>query len=179
MAPQARFRRAILADPNPSSVATRSAVTLRTSPTAPAPLLAPLLTLLPVLLTGCYPHTQAYRGAFSGRVVDVEGRPVPGATVVACTSGDAASFAGCPHRAEAWTDPEGRFQFSPVKVRAWCCFGESPLPPTHVTVCARDGLGRLLLASSVTVDASGATEPRLSVSPPEAPSSQSACIAPR
>jgi hypothetical protein len=131
--------------------------------------------LIVVALAGCYPHSQAYRGAFSGEIVDPDGRPVPGATVIVCTADQAEASEGCRRRAEAWTDPEGRFQFSPVKEREWCCFGESPLPPTHLTVCARDATGRFLQASSVTVDASGATEPRISVAPSRDPSAQSAC----
>jgi hypothetical protein len=131
-----------------------------------------------LLVLGCS-HAQAYRGAFAGKVVDPTGHPVPGATVVVCTAdGSSASFAGCPHRAEAWTDPEGRFQFSPVKVKEWG-FGESPLPPTHLTACARDSMGRALVAASVVVDASGATEPRVAVTPPEGSSPSDACLAPR
>ncbi len=122
---------------------------------------------------GCrYP--QAYRGAFSGRIVDHSGHPVPGATVVVCTTDGAEPFTGCPRRAEAWTDPEGRFQFSPVKEKAW---GE-PHPTTHLTACARDGMGRFLLASSVEVDASGATEPQVKVSPPDHPATRNACVTP-
>lgn len=142
---------------------------------------APFILTFGALLAltgGCYPHTQAYRGAFSGRVVDGSGHPVPGATVVVCTTSGAGSSAGCPHRAEAWTDPEGRFQFSPVKERAWCCFGESPLPPTKLTVCGHDSMGRFLQARSVTVDASGATEPQVSVAPPDDPAAQNTCISP-
>jgi|SRR6516162_9011551 hypothetical protein len=134
------------------------------------------LVLLLGLEAACYPHTQAYRGAFSGKIVDPRGNPVSGATVVACTTGSSGSFDGCPHRAEAWSDLEGRFQFSPLKEREWCCFGASPLPATHLTVCAHDGLGRLLLASSVAVDASGRTEPRILVAPPEDRAAQGACV---
>jgi hypothetical protein len=151
---------------------------------APSPALVPARVLPIAILilgsaAGCYPHSQAYRGAFSGAVVDPEGHPVPGATVVVCTSDESKSFEGCPHRAEAWTDPEGRFQFFPVKERQWCCFGASPLPPTHLTACGRDVRGRFLQAASVTVDASGATEPRISVAPSSDPSPQAACAAPK
>jgi hypothetical protein len=139
------------------------------------------LTALKVLLglgaLGCYPHSQAYRGAFSGKIVDGAGRPISGATVVVCTSDGPESFDGCPHRAEAWSDLEGRFQFSPLKEKVWS-IGESPLPPTHLTACARDGMGRLLEAS-IKVDASGATEPRILVEPSDRPVPQAACAAPR
>jgi hypothetical protein len=127
------------------------------------------------LQSACYPHTQAYRGPLSGKIVDPRGNPVSGATVVACTTGGSRSFDGCPHRAEVWSDLEGHFQFSPLKTTEWCCFGASPLPPTHLTVCAQDALGRFLLASSIQVDASGATEPRILVTPREDPSARSAC----
>ena len=134
------------------------------------------IVLLLGLEAACYPHTQAYRGAFSGKIVDPRGNPVSGATVVACTSGGSRSFDGCPHRAEAWSDLEGRFQFSPLKERAWCCFGESPLPPTHLTVCAHDALGRLMQASAVEVDASGATEARIHVTHPGDLGAGNACV---
>jgi hypothetical protein len=123
---------------------------------------------------GCIPHHQAYRGAFGGRVFDPNGRPVSGATVVVCTADRASSFAGCPHRAEAWTDPDGRFQFPGVAETDWA----ETHPTTHLTVCARDGTGRVLVAPSTTVDASGATEPQVSLSVPERPSAQNACVAP-
>ena len=138
----------------------------------------PALLFSLVLLSGCFPYSQKYRGAFTGKVVDKTGHPVSGATVVACTTNGWQPFTGCPRRAEAWTDFEGRFQFSPVKEREWCCLGESPRPTTHLTVCAKDGMGRFLLASSVPVDASGATEPKVSVTPPEHPYPQNACVSP-
>ena len=141
----------------------------------PTPLV--LATLLG-LLAGCFRHQQAYRGAFTGRVVDHSGRPVPGATVVVCTTDGWHPFTGCPRRAEAWTDPDGRFQFSPIKEPEWCCLGEAPRPTTHLTACAHDGTGRFLLASSVLVDATGSTEPRVAVTPPDHPETQTACIAP-
>jgi hypothetical protein len=138
-------------------------------------LLSRTIVILLGLQSACYPHTQAYRGAFSGKIVDPRGNAVSGATVVACTTEGSRSFDGCPHRAEAWSDLEGHFQFSPLKERQWCCFGESPLPPTHLTVCGHDALGRLLLASSIQVDASGATEPRILVAPQHDLSAQGAC----
>jgi hypothetical protein len=98
-----------------------------------------------------------------------------GATVVVCTSAANDSSPGCRHRAEAWTDLEGRFQFWPVKSREWCCFGEAPLPQTHLTACARDAGGQFLVASSVVVDASGATEPQILVKPSHDRAVQSAC----
>jgi hypothetical protein len=134
--------------------------------------------LLLIALAGCYPHSQAYRGAFSGRIVDANGQPVVGATVVVCTS-DSKSFDGCPRRADAWTDADGRFQFWPVKEKSWCCFGAAPLPATHLTACAHDRMGRFLLASSVVVDTSGATEPQISVAPSRSTSVQDACAAPK
>ena len=127
-------------------------------------------------LAGCYPHSQAYRGAFSGQIVDdADGRPVPGATVIVCRAEQAKVSEDCPHRAEAWTDPEGRFSSRQSRRRQWCCFGEAPLPPTHLTACARDATGRFLQASSVTIDASGATEPRIAVAPSRDQSAQNAC----
>ena len=137
------------------------------------------LMLLGLATSGCSPHSQAYRGAFSGKIVDGAGRPISGATVVVCTSDGPQPFEGCPRRAEAWSDLEGRFQFSPVKEKVWGLGGESPLPPTRLTACARDGMGRLLQASSVTVDASGATEPRILVEPSDRATPQSACLVPR
>ena len=128
-------------------------------------------------LAGCVRHNQSYRGAFSGRIVDPNGHPVPGATVVVCTADRPNAFAGCPRRAEAWTDPEGRFQFSPVKERAWG-LGDGARPTTRLTACARDGMGRYLLASGVEVDASGATEPQIPVTPPDHPNSRNACVSP-
>jgi hypothetical protein len=140
-----------------------------------------LLTRLPILLVtavaatlgGCR-HPQSYRGAFSGRIVDRSGNPVRGATVVVCTASDSQPFTGCPRRAEAWTDPDGRFQFSPVKESAW----GDVRPTTRLTACGRDGTGRFLLASSVEVDASGATEPLVSVAPPDGPATRNACVSP-
>jgi hypothetical protein len=126
-----------------------------------------------VLLLGCR-HPQSYRGAFAGRIVDRNGHPVPGATVVVCTTDGSEPFTGCPRRAEAWTDPEGRFQFSPVKEKVW---GEVR-PTTRLTACGRDGMGRFLLASSVEVDASGATEPQVPVAPPDRPATRNACVSP-
>lgn len=127
--------------------------------------------------TGCVQHSRSYyRGAFGGRIVDGSGHPVPGATVVVCTSDSPKPAAGCPRRAEAWTDPEGRFQFAPVKVTEWR-LGD-PQPTTRLTACGRDGYGRFLLASSVIVDASGATEPQVSIVPPDHPASRNACVSP-
>ena len=128
------------------------------------------------LSAGCVRHTR-YRGAFSGRIVDGSGHPVPGATVVVCTSDDTQRVAGCPRRAEAWTDLEGRFQFAPVKVSERR-LADPQQPTTRLTACGRDGYGRFLLASSVVVDASGATEPEVSIVPPDHPATRNACVSP-
>jgi hypothetical protein len=132
---------------------------------------AAVLALLLGPLVGCSAHSQAYRGAFSGKIVDGEGHPIRGATVVVCTSTANGSFSGCPHRAEAWTDLEGRFQFWPVKGSS----GVASIPQTHLTACARDPGGQFLVASSVVVDASGATEPEIRVKPSHDHAAQSAC----
>ena len=142
--------------------------------TVPPPLLATaLFAALIAPAAGCR-HTQSYRGAFTGRIVDGSGHPVPGATVVVCTTDGAQPFTGCPRRAEAWTDPEGRFQFSPIKEETW---GDAR-PTTHLTACAKDGRGQFLLASAVEVDATGATEPQVSVAPPDRPATRNACVSP-
>ena len=126
---------------------------------------------------GCFRHTRSYyRGAFAGRIVDGSGHPVPGATVVVCTTDGTQPATGCPRRAEAWTDPEGRFQFAPVKVMEWR-MGDAR-PTTRLTACGRDGYGRFLLASSVIVDASGATEPQIEIVPPDHAASSNACVSP-
>jgi hypothetical protein len=109
-------------------------------------------------LAGCA-YTQVYRGAFSGKIVDPSGRPISGATVIACTSGRGKAPDACPYRAEVSTDFEGRFQFWPVTKQKSCCFSGPPPPPTHLTACARDSMSGSLMIASVTVDASGATEP--------------------
>jgi hypothetical protein len=140
-----------------------------------ARLVAVLVTATVGLSAGCVRHTR-YRGAFSGRIVDGSGHPVPGATVVVCTTDGTQRVSGCPRRADAWTDPEGRFQFAPVKVSERRV--SDPEPTTRLTACGRDGHGRFLLASSVIVDASGATEPQVSVTPPDHPASRNACVSP-
>jgi hypothetical protein len=139
------------------------------------PARAAIVSLVLSTGVGCYPHSQAYRGAFSGTIVDGDGRPVTNAKVVVCTSEEAKPSDGCPHRAEAWTDLEGRFQFWPVKAREWCWLGQSSSPQTHLTACARGAQGQFLLADSVTVDASGSTEPRIPLVPSSEPTVQSAC----
>ena len=144
----------------------------------------PWARLVTVLVTatvgpsaGCVRHVRSYyRGAFAGRIVDGSGHPVPGATVVVCTTDGTQRIAGCPRRAEAWTDPWGRFQFAPVKVTEWRV--GDPQPTTRLTACGRDGYGRFLLASSVIVDASGATEPQVEIVPPDHPASRNACVSP-
>jgi len=138
---------------------------------------AVLVTAAVAPSAGCVRHTRSYyRGAFAGRIVDGSGHPVIGATVVVCTTDGPRPATGCPRRAQAWTDPEGRFQFAPVKVTEWR-FGD-PQPTTRLTACGRDGFGRFLLASSVIVDASGTTEPQVSLAPQELPSSRNACVSP-
>jgi hypothetical protein len=142
-----------------------------------ARLVTVLLTASVALSAGCVRHTRSYyRGAFGGRIVDGSGNPVPGATVVVCTTDGTQRASGCPRRAEAWTDPAGRFQFAPVKVMEWRV---SDLEPTtRLTACGRDGYGRFLLASSVIVDASGATEPQVEIVPPDHPATRNACVSP-
>src|SRR5580704_11361811 len=107
---------------------------------------------------GCS-YTQVYRGALSGKIVDSGGRPISGATVVACTAAHGKSPDACLYRAQVATDFEGRFQFWAVTEKKSCCFSGPPTPPTDLTACARDGMSGFLMTASATVDASGATEP--------------------
>ncbi|HZL17445.1 MAG TPA: carboxypeptidase-like regulatory domain-containing protein [Polyangia bacterium] len=107
---------------------------------------------------GCS-YTQVYRGAFSGTIIDPSGRPISGATVIVCTSAHPKSPNACSYRAEVSTDFEGRFQFWPATKQKSCCFSGPSPPPTHLTACARDSMTGVLMTTSVTVDASGATEP--------------------
>ena len=129
-------------------------------------------------LTGCS-YTQVYRGAFSGKVVDPGGRAIAGATVVVCTSARVKSPDLCSYRAEASTDFEGRFQFWPVTKQKSCCFSGPRPPPTHLTACARDGMSGLLMTASATVDASGATEPKITLARPNGRWLKTSCDAPR
>ncbi len=135
---------------------------------------APLALALLGALAGCA-YTQVYRGAFSGKVVDPGGRAIPGATVVVCTSARPKSPDACSYRAEASTDFEGRFQFWPVTEHKSCCFGGPPPPPTHLVACARDGMSGHLMTASVTVDASGATEPQITLARPNGRWLQTTC----
>jgi hypothetical protein len=129
-------------------------------------------------LTGCS-YTQVYRGAFSGKVVDSSGRAISGATVVVCTSAHVKSPGACSYRAEASTDFEGRFQFWPVTKQKSCCFSGPPPPPTHLTACARDSMSGYLMTASVTVDASGATEPKITLARSNGRWLQTTCDAPK
>ena len=140
--------------------------------------LSSIAAALLAALAGCS-YTQVYRGAFSGKVVDPSGRPISGATVVACTSARAKSPDACSFRAEASTDFEGRFQFWAVTKEKSCCFSGPPLPPTHLTACARDNMSGFLMTASATVDASGATEPQITLERPNGRWSKNSCAAPQ
>jgi hypothetical protein len=140
--------------------------------------LAPITAALLGALGGCS-YTQVYRGAFSGKIVDPGGRAISGATVVVCTAARAKSPDACSYRAEASTDFEGRFQFWPVTKQKSCCFSGPPPPPTHLTACARDSMSGHLMTASVTVDASGATEPKITLGRPNGRWLQTTCEAPK
>jgi hypothetical protein len=129
-------------------------------------------------LAGCS-YTQVYRGAFSGKVVDPGGRAISGATVIVCTSARVKSPDVCSYRAEASTDFEGRFQFWAVTKQKSCCFSGPPPPPTHLVACARDDMSGHLMTASVTVDASGATEPQITLTRPNGRWLQTTCEAPK
>jgi hypothetical protein len=128
-------------------------------------------------LAGCS-YTQVYRGAFSGKIVDPGGRPISGAKVIVCTSAHPKSPDACSFRDEASTDFEGRFQFWPVTKEKSCCFSGSPLPPTHLTACARDTMSGHLMTASVTVDTSGTTEPKITLARPNGRWLRTTCDAP-
>jgi len=130
------------------------------------------------VLAGCA-YTQVYRGAFSGKVVDPSGRAVSGAKVIVCTSARPKAPDACSFRAEASTDFEGRFQFWPVTKEKSCCFSGPPPPPAHVTACARDSMSGFLMTASATVDASGATEPKITLTRPNGRWLQTSCDAPK
>jgi hypothetical protein len=141
-------------------------------------LLSPLSVALLGALAGCS-YTQVYRGAFSGKIVDPSGRPISDATVIVCTSAHAKSPDACSYRAQASTDFEGRFQFWPVTKEKSCCFSGPPPPPTHLTACARDRMSGFLMTASVTVDASGVTEPVIKLERFRGRWLQTACEAPK
>jgi hypothetical protein len=128
-------------------------------------------------LAGCS-YTQVYRAAFSGKIVDPGGRPISGAKVIACTSAHLKSPDACSFRDEASTDFEGRFQFWPIAKEKSCCFSGPKPPPTHLTACARDSMSGHLMTASITVDTSGATEPKITLARANGRWLQTTCDAP-
>ena len=146
--------------------------------TLPRLRLSPITLALLGALAGCS-YTQVYRGALSGKVVDPGGRPLSGATVVACTSAHPKSPDACSFRAEVATDFEGRFQFWAVTKQKSCCFSGPRPPPTHLTACARDSMSGFLMTASVTVDASGTTEPKITLARPNGRWLRTTCEAPK
>jgi hypothetical protein len=114
--------------------------------------------------SGCFPYRQWYRDPISGVVIDKNNQPVAGAAVVACTTDGWHSVAGCPRKAAAQTDKDGRFHLSPLKEWEWCCFGEAPRPQTYLAACAHDSAGRLTSSPRVIVGRQPDSELRLSLS---------------